>query len=357
MLTPIEKWEAEMSGAPQARYLVISLATLSVEAAIYHALWLERLSIFAYFCVHAAVVLAIVALAFVTPAGLRRVTFSALLQLAFWTAVAGPFGAMIAISLAACWRATSAYDQDVGEWLDKETSIWRQKSDKLNSGLLDRRLRIEGADRTTALVDVFLEGSRGEKFEALNVIGRAFEPSLELALRMGMRDPDPAVRVLASTVIAKLQTNASKRMATLREAAIRRVNAADAWREAADAHADYAASGLVTAYQANEHICWAIDYMSRALSHAPMNEAVRLRLAELLIEDRRYRQAIEALDFNWAQDSEMEKAAELRQLALKEVAATASGDFEQNSTRDGTPDGAVASAIKYRGAASPACSP
>ena len=80
-----------------------------------------------------------------------------------------------------------------------------ERAERVHVALLDRRVRLDGASHIRPLMDVIAEGSRSEKLEALRVVYRRYEAGLSTVLKRALQDSDTSVRVLAATVIAKLQ--------------------------------------------------------------------------------------------------------------------------------------------------------
>jgi hypothetical protein len=245
--------------------------------------WRGEMGMRVAFCGHAL----LCGLPFVSALALRSrpAAFSAYLQLALWTAIAGPLGTPVAIFAVAFGEVQVPSAQDIGAWLDDQVAPWLGKTRDLQSALLDQRLRIEGASRAKPLRQAFAGGSQKEKFAALTVIAGNFEPSLAYALRLAMRDSDPSVRVLASTVTTKLQTDMSTRLVELKGHA-EKDDTPEALLALGEAHAGYAASGLLSASQAQQHLDLAIRHIGTALARLPKSDVVR-QLYEAVVAERR----------------------------------------------------------------------
>ena len=246
---------------------------------------------------------------------------AAFLQLALWSAIAGPFGAVIAAAIGASKWSQEPVWHDFGTSLEDQIASKHMKEiQHLRNELLDNRLRIEGASGVTPLTDALAKGGQKEKLDALNVIGRRFEPSLAHALRLATRDSDPSVRVLASTVIAKLQTKTTERLAAMRKAAAMS-DGPEPWLALGEAELEYSASGLVTSSQAQDETSRALMCIEKALNVAPGNEPTRLRLAELLIETGQFQKALHVLHSDWIGASMQERARQLCEQARIELAS------------------------------------
>jgi hypothetical protein len=205
--------------------------------------------------------------------------YSAALQIVAWSALAGPFGAFVAVALslpAAPIRSKIMRDGDI----DGPTTDWPaiERVERMYLTLLDRRVRLEGACRIRPLMDVIAEGSQSEKFEALAVVYRRYEARLSAVLKRAMRDPDTSVRVLAATVTAKLHATYSRKIGDCQTAAAAKSGLAQNWRNLAEARLAYAESGLLEAARARPHIEFAVGDLSRAAELDPADRASAGRL-------------------------------------------------------------------------------
>ena len=171
---------------------------------------------------------------------------SVALQIVAWSAFAGPFGAFVATALAfptALIPSRIPLDGAADDLTTDRSEI--ERVERVHIALLDRRVRLEGASRIRPLMDVTAEGSRSEKLEALRVIYRKYEAGLSTVLNRALRDPDTSVRVLAATVIAKLNATYSRNIGARQIEAAANPNAAQNWQTLAEARLAYAQSGLL----------------------------------------------------------------------------------------------------------------
>jgi hypothetical protein len=259
------------------------------QADVFLAAATQRLSIGAFLAAQAYLLAANLTLA--TFFRMRPDARGALLQLALWSAIAGPFGTLVCLGLGAFRWPTAK--SGFASWLQGQVEpAHKKRLQILRSALRYDRLRIEGASAAPPLNDIFLEGSQEEKLDALNAIGRRYEPALATALRFASKDADAAVRVLAATVTAKLQAAASKSVAAS-EATARLSNAPQAWISAAEDRLRYEASGLLGAAQRQSELKAALAAIEEALSLAPTSRAAA---PELHAECRGLAQALDALD-------------------------------------------------------------
>ena len=76
-------------------------------------------------------------------------------------------------------------------------------------------MRLERAHAIRPLLDVIIEGTQLEKFDALSLISKRYDPALAPALRRALEDKDASVRVLAATVLAQQNNAHTKRIGAL----------------------------------------------------------------------------------------------------------------------------------------------
>jgi hypothetical protein len=206
----------------------------------------------------------------------------ALLQLAIWTTMAGSLGALVAGSLGFVDWYRAAGSQSFGSWLDEQLEGRHGgRSRHILRKLHDKRVRIEGADKVQPLVDVLASGGQREKFAALSAINQRYEVALAPALRLALKDADPFVRVLASTVMIRLQTAYSDRLVSCQETSRRDPASAGSWRALGEAHAAFGISGLLERPQARDQLKLAADQFKHALTLDAGDRVLRLRCAEL----------------------------------------------------------------------------
>jgi hypothetical protein len=207
------------------------------------------------------------------------------LHLAAWTALAGPFGTIIAAMLLVPRRdamcattgsnssATPSGAKPPGA--DEHNKMTRLEL--LHSALLDRRLRMGGAHPIRPLLDVMIEGTQIEKLDALSLISKRYAPALAPALRRALEDGDSSVRVLAATVMAQQHNAHTKRIGVLQTAARAAPERPDGWSELGQACLDYAESGLLEASRAETEANQGRAHLARShVASSPMARAESL---------------------------------------------------------------------------------
>ena len=180
------------------------------------------------------------------------------LALVICTSLAGPFGTLLATTLLLPRRAEStlAAQAMAGSELTR--------LETLHGALLDRRLRVEGANSARPLLDVMIDGTAGEKFDALSLISRRYVPALAPALKRALEDKDGSVRVLAAKVMARQHDAYTNRIGVLQANAVAMPENSAYWNELAQAHLDCAQSGLLDASRADAEVRYAESYFARA---------------------------------------------------------------------------------------------
>ncbi len=194
------------------------------------------------------------------------------LQSVAWTVLAGPFGTVVAAALLVP-RKAGASDAEVAASRPGLTRL-----ELLHGSLLDSRMRLERAHAIRPLLDVIIEGTQLEKFDALSLISKRYDPALAPALRRALEDKDASVRVLAATVLAQQNNAHTKRIGALQAVAKADAGTSSDWSELGQAHFDYAVSGLLETSRAEIEVSHALDYLARATELDPGNAVAAARL-------------------------------------------------------------------------------
>jgi hypothetical protein len=179
------------------------------------------------------------------------------LQLVAWTALAGPFGTLIAAGLLVPRAAASKLP-------DAEPRATLSRLELLHNALLDRRLHLDQEHPIRPLMDVIIDGTQLEKFDALSLISKRYVPAAAPALKRALEDKDASVRVLAATVMAQQHNACTKRIGDCQTTARATPDSPDGWRQLGKAHLDYAMSGLLEGSRAETEFGQARSYLARA---------------------------------------------------------------------------------------------
>ncbi|MBR0842125.1 hypothetical protein JQ607_18150 [Bradyrhizobium liaoningense] len=205
-------------------------------------------------------------------------SYSVALQCVAWSAVAGPFGMLVATAVvfSSPIQLRMVRDQGIARMTAEQSEV--DHCERVHIALLDHRIRIERASLIHPLMDAISDGSQPAKLEALGVVWRKFETRLVGVLRRGLRDTDASVRVLAATVISKLHAVFVGKVGVCQAAAAAHPLTAQSWRNLAEARLAYAASGLLEGEQAHAQIESAVGDLSRARELDPADQASADRL-------------------------------------------------------------------------------
>ncbi|MGJ4930457.1 hypothetical protein ACQR1I_27375 [Bradyrhizobium sp. HKCCYLS2038] len=192
------------------------------------------------------------------------------LQMIAWSTFVGAGGAIVAIALAL--RSTPHVHRRESADLAEAPTDRRgdTPAERLQSALRNHRVRIHGARNVRPLMDVMIDGSRSDKLEALAVVFRTYDASLARLLKRALEDPDASVRVLAATVIARLNALFSRRIGERQANSAIETTDAKVFLELADARLAYAASGLLEPTQARGEADAAMAALLRAREINPL---------------------------------------------------------------------------------------
>jgi hypothetical protein len=175
---------------------------------------------------------------------------TAVLQLAAWTALLGPFGAIIGMTLFLPLTGAGSVAGSHGMAAPGgEANAMPSRIESLHNALLDVRMRLGGGHAVRPLLDIVIDGTTPEKIGALSLIAKRYVPAFAPALKRALQDTDTSVRVLAATVMAQLHNGHSGMIGALQDAAQAEPTAI-AWRKLGEARRAYAASGLLEADRA-----------------------------------------------------------------------------------------------------------
>lgn len=181
------------------------------------------------------------------------------LQLAAWTTLAGPFGTLIAAGLLVPRTAAPEQADDTGR-----SRATLSRLELLHHALLDRRLHLDQVHPVRPLMDVIIDGTQSEKFDALSLISKRYVPAAAPALKCALEDKDASVRVLAATVMAQQHNACTKRIGDCQVIARAAPDTPSGWRKFGKAHLDYAMSGLLEGSRAETELGHARTHLARA---------------------------------------------------------------------------------------------
>lgn len=199
------------------------------------------------------------------------------------TPVLGPAGAAAVLFSSLCHvvfrrHATGFHDWYLSLFPENETVPAQELFELIVSGR--EQAHVAASESFT---DVMTVGSPVQKQAVIALVSRHFRPAFTPALKLGLADSDPSVRVQAATATARVEHEFNERWLALDEAV--RENSDDPVRRAALArHLDeYAFCGLLDTNREAELREKALAGYRRALDLAPGDGTLRHDLGRLLL--------------------------------------------------------------------------
>jgi hypothetical protein len=242
------------------RLTAFVIVLLCVQIAMFVLFAEKRLSAVGYGLAHLASCLAgwAVRRSVGKPAGEKQASVC-ILQILASTAFAGPFGTIVSAGL-----LIPARRDPPAEGRDTGSGLSGLRLDRLGGAGSDLRLQLRTSRTVRPLIDVIAEGTQTEKFEALRIIAKRYDPGLAPALRCALADGSAPVRVLAATVIAKQRMVYLEKVGALQAEIAGKPGRSQLLRKLARARLELAESGLLDAPRVREEIARARQELARA---------------------------------------------------------------------------------------------
>jgi hypothetical protein len=254
---------SESAAAPPWRLWLV-LVLFGLQAELFFGFSADRISLATYLALHLALCATTAVIgswwAASSSAPNRADSIVLVLQLVAWTTLAGPFGTAIAAALLVPRTAASEQPDVAG---GPRATLSRMEL--LHHALLDRRLHLDQAKPIRPLLDVIIDGTQLEKFDALRLIFKRYVPAAAFALKRALEDKDASIRVLAATVMAQQHNACTKRIGDCQANARAAPDMPSGWRELGKAHLDYALSGLLEGSRAETECAHARGYLASAV--------------------------------------------------------------------------------------------
>ncbi|MBK1838341.1 hypothetical protein JHL17_13035 [Azospirillum sp. YIM B02556] len=195
----------------------------------------------------------------------------------------GPLGAACTLATAALLALFSRYATGFQDWYlslfpDSETGPAQELYELIVTGRENAHL-VAGESFT----DVMSVGSPQQKQAVIALVARHFRPAFTPALKAGLADADPSVRVQAATATARVEHDFNERWLALDHAAQARSDDAASLAALARHLDDYAFCGLLDANREAEIRDKALDGYRRSLDLAEDDDGIRLDLGRLLL--------------------------------------------------------------------------
>lgn len=177
--------------------------------------------------------------------------------LAFLTLISfvgfGPFG-MMGIALA--WPLRHRFARKAIPFEEWYATLFprhvQERSYYVHDLITTRRAGLPRYSSVTSFTDIMATGSLEQKQTALAFIADHFHPSFAPALQYALNDPEPAIRVLAATAVARLEKQYATLIADATTAAAEGANQPDYLASLGQKYLRYAESGLLSSARAEE---------------------------------------------------------------------------------------------------------
>lgn len=219
--------------------------------------------------------------------------------LAIGTAFLGPSGPLCVGLSAAAHAVFRRYATGFHDWyLSLFPESESDPAQELYELIVTGRERA-GAAAVDSFTDVMTVGSPQQKQAVIALVSRHFRPSFTPALKLGLADSDPSVRVQAATATARVEHEFNERWQKLERAADGAPDSAAARYALARHLDDYAFCGLLDANREQELRRKALEHYRAALgmasAEAPVEEGLRNDLGRLLLRVGLVAEAAETL--------------------------------------------------------------
>lgn len=216
--------------------------------------------------------------------------------LAVTTPVLGPMGPLCTLVTAALHALFRRYATGFQEWylsLFPESEI--EPAQELYELIVSGRetAHLAAGDSFTDIMSV---GSPTQKQAVIALVARHFRPAFTPALKAGLADADPSVRVQAATATARVEHEFNERWLSL-DAAVQSNPDDVPTRHALARHLDdYAFCGLLDTNREAEIRDKSLEGYRRSLELAPDDDEIRHDLGRLLLRCGHAAEAAEALE-------------------------------------------------------------
>ena len=195
----------------------------------------------------------------------------------------GPLGAACTLVTAALLALFSRYATGFQDWYlslfpESETGPAQELYELIVSGRENAHL-VAGESFT----DMMWMGTPQQKQAVIALVARHFRPAFTPALKAGLADADPSVRVQAATATARVEHEFNERWLSLDHAARAHPDDAGALAALSRHLDDYAFCGLLDSNREAEIREKALDGYRRSLELAPDDDGIRLDLGRLLL--------------------------------------------------------------------------
>ncbi|MCB1148525.1 MAG: tetratricopeptide repeat protein [Chlamydiia bacterium] len=149
---------------------------------------------------------------------------------------------------------------------------------------------------TLPLIDIMRFGSEKQKMGAINKMMRYYKPDFIPALKIALDDPSNAVRVLAGTAVAEIESKLHEEFVVRQKAWKRATGDLNTLLQLADFCKSYSEMSFIDMERNKAMRSAALKYYEMYLAERSRDDEVKLKAAELLLQEGRYQQAEKILN-------------------------------------------------------------
>jgi hypothetical protein len=226
-------------------------------------------------------------------AGERRLE---LFLLALSVVALGPLGAAGAIMMILMRKITDRFATPFDQWY-ASLFPWLEKDkvSELYEMIAWRGVGPASRSTVTPFRDVLTFGTVKQKQAVLTMVSDRFQSEFSPILRLALNDSEPAIRVQAASVVARIENDFLQRSVALKRMQIHGRSDMMLHRELAQYYATYAALGLLDPGRANAAMLEALDHYTIVLRENPKDPTIVEPIARLLLRLDRPDEAFQIL--------------------------------------------------------------
>ena len=274
--------------------LLPCLLTFGAQSGLLWLAFTDRIGLLPFACFHLGIALLVLGWAYTFRRGGRVNRFAMLL------AVTGTFfGPLGTLGLAIITPLQVILRRQATPFEQWYTALFPDtegdEDEKLYRLIASGRAANQALSGIDSFTDVMRYGTIEQKRAVLVLLARRFRPEFAPALKLGLQDANPAIRVQAATATAEIESAFTDRTIEL-EAAARAKPEDFASQLAIAEHYDaYAFSGLLDSAREHAGRRSALRHYGHCLKLQPRNVDIRTAISRILVREGRYADAVDWL--------------------------------------------------------------
>lgn len=170
---------------------------------------------------------------------------------------------------------------------DAETALH-----ELHLNLISGREKPEIASSVTSFIDVLKRGASKDKLAAIQVINRNFKPHFAPALKLGIQDSDPMIRVQAASAVAAIERTYTNKQQELEKIYANKRSIGSLLALAVH-HDNYGNLGILDEDRAIENRKKALMYFKEAQAVKPDDDKINFAIGRLLVKLEEHKEAVD----------------------------------------------------------------